>query len=182
MRRPSLFSLSAGTLLLSLCVQCGCSDSSPTASPAGAPSTTAAGDEHTEHVHPTEGPHHGDLVELGDEEYHAEIVHGAGSEVTIYMLDSHAEVAVPIDATEVLINVTHDGQAEQFRLPAAPEATDPAGKSSRFSLADEELVNDLDSHGTVARLAVSIEGKSYAGKIEHQHEAEGHAHDHQAGK
>ena len=31
-------------------------------------------DEH-EHDHPSEGPHHGSLIELGKEAYHAELVH-----------------------------------------------------------------------------------------------------------
>ena len=31
-------------------------------------------DEHA-HAHPSEGPHGGDLIELGNEEYHAELVH-----------------------------------------------------------------------------------------------------------
>lgn len=38
-------------------------------------------DAHAEHAHPSEGPHHGDLVELGNEEFHAEVVHGEGGSV-----------------------------------------------------------------------------------------------------
>jgi hypothetical protein len=83
---------------------------------------------------------------------------------------------VPIDATELVINLSHDGQAEQFKLPAAPEANDPAGKSSRFVLKDEELASDLDAEGTAAKLVVSIDGKSYTGKIAHHHEGGEHTH------
>ncbi|MCE2751496.1 MAG: hypothetical protein LW720_06355 [Pirellula sp.] len=36
------------------------------------------------HAHPSEGPHHGSLVELGKEEFHAELVHDSKS-VTIYI-------------------------------------------------------------------------------------------------
>ncbi len=61
------------------------------------------------HDHSSEGPHHGTLVELGKEEYHAEVVH-AGDVVTVYILDARAEKAVPIEATEVTINVLHDGK------------------------------------------------------------------------
>ena len=32
-------------------------------------------DDHAGHAHPTEGPHGGDLIELGNEEYHAELIH-----------------------------------------------------------------------------------------------------------
>ena len=60
------------------------------------------------HSHPSEGPHHGTLVELGKEEFHAELVHDAKS-VVIYILDSVAKNAVPIDASEVIVNLLHDG-------------------------------------------------------------------------
>lgn len=136
---------------------------------------------HVEHAHPSEGPHHGDLVELGNEEFHAELVHGDGGSVTVYILDSAAKAAVPVDATELTINITHDGNAEQFQLPADRETADPEGKSSRFSLKNEELASDLDSHDAVAKLVVMINGKSYNGKIAHNHDAEhnhvdGHKH------
>jgi hypothetical protein len=131
---------------------------------------------HAEHDHPSEGPHHGDLVELGNEEYHGEVVHGEGGSVSVYILDSSAKLAVPIDAAELTINITHEGNAEQFKLPADRDATDPEGKSSRFTLKDEELSSDLDSHDAAARLVVTIDGKSFSGKIVHSHEGE-HAHD-----
>ena len=149
----------------------GCNESGPgeTTTITDAPPATVP---HKEHAHPSEGPHHGDLVELGNEEYHAEIVHGEAGSVTVYILDSAAKVAVPIDATELTINITHDGNAKQFKLPADRDASDPEGKSSRFSLKDEELASDLDSADAVAKLAVTIEGKSYSGKISHAHEGD----------
>ena len=131
---------------------------------------------HAEHAHPSEGPHHGDLVELGNEEFHAEVVHGEGGSVSVYLLDSTAKTAVPIDATELTINITHDGNAEQFKLPADRDSADPEGKSSRFSLKDEDLASNLDSHDAAAKLVVMINGKSFSGKIEHDHDAD-HKHD-----
>ena len=136
---------------------------------------------HVGHIHPNEGPHHGDLVELGNEEFHAEVVHGAAGSVTVYILDGSAKTAVPIHATELTVNITHDGNAEQFKLPADRNAADPEGKSSRFALKDVELSEDLDSHDAVAKLVVMIEGKSYSGRISHDHDADhsqedGHKH------
>ena len=148
------------------------------------PPDTVGHDEHGhdhsgEHAHPSEGPHHGDLVELGNEEYHAEIVHGDAGAVTVYVLDSSAKAAVPIDATEVLINVTHDGKPEQFKLAAAPESGEPQGKSSKFNVVDAELASHLDEEGAAAKLVLTIAGKQYTGKIEHHHDHEhGHDHDH----
>lgn len=129
------------------------------------------------HAHPTEGPHHGDLVELGNEEYHAEILHVEDSGmITIYVLNGAATEQVPIDATEVTINAKHEGQPEQFTLTASPDATDPQGKSSRFISNDQELAHCLDEEGAGPRLVLTINGKSYRGKVSHNHSHAGHGH------
>ena len=131
----------------------------------------------SEHAHPSEGPHHGSLIELGNEEYHAELVHDEQTAtVTIYILDSSAMKAVPIDAKELTINLKHDGQPEQFKLTAAPDEEDPQGKSSRFISNDRELGEDLDAEGADARMVVKIGGKSYTGELAHEHEGHDHAH------
>ncbi len=158
---------------------CNGAGSVPTSGTGATPVVTDGPPEagaHDEHAHPSEGPHHGDLVELGNEDFHAEVVHGEGGSVSVYILDSAAKAAVPIDATELTINITHDGNAEQFKLLADRDASDPEGKSSHFSLKDEELAKDLDNHDTAAKLVVMIDGKSYSGKIEHDHDAD-HKHD-----
>ena len=132
-------------------------------------------DAHAGHAHPTEGPHHGDLIELGNEEYHAEILHNedAGT-VTIYVLNGAATEQVPIDATDVTINAKHDGKPEQFKLAASPDANDPQGKSSCFVSDNEELAHHLDEEGAEPRLVLTINGKSYRGVITHDHEGHDH--------
>lgn len=121
-----------------------------------------------EHAHPEHGPHGGDLVELGKEEYHAEVVHDeASGKVTIYVLDGAAKKAVPIDAAQVTINVKHDGKGEQFEVKAAPQEGDGDGKSSRFVSEDKELAEDLEHE---ARLVIEIAGKSFTGEIKHDHD------------
>ena len=159
----------------------GCSESGsvPSSAPGGSSVVTEGPPEtgaHDEHAHPSEGPHHGDLVELGNEDFHAEVIHGEGGSVSIFILDSAATAAVPIDATELTINITHGGNAEQFKLLADRDASDPEGKASHFSLKNEELAKDLDDHDAAAKLVVMIDGKSYSGKIEHDHDAD-HKHD-----
>lgn len=130
------------------------------------------------HGHPTEGPHHGNLIELGNEEYHAELVHDeqAGT-ITVYILDSSAMRAVPIDATELTVNLSHDGHAEQFSLAANPESNDPLGKASRFTSSDAELSEELDHEGAEAQLVASINGKQFRGALSHDHDHEGHDHE-----
>jgi hypothetical protein len=130
------------------------------------------------HAHPTHGPHGGDLIELGNEEYHAELVHSEGEEIVIYILGSDAKTAVPIEATEVVVNVVHDGNPEQFKLNASTNEGDPKGQSSRFSSSEAELSEHVHEEGAAAKLVVLIDGKQYTGKIAHDHDHDhGHAHD-----
>ncbi len=133
----------------------------------------ADSDPHAEHAHPSEGPHHGMLVELGNEEYHAELLfpeHNETSAVTVYILDRSAKKTVPIAAESITLNMTHDGKPEQFKLPAKPQEGDPEGKSSRFSSSDEDVLHHFGEAELQGRLAVKIDGKSYNGQISHDHE------------
>lgn len=154
---------------------CGTAPDSGTAASKSSAAATAHDDhDHDhghdhDHDHPAEGPHHGQLIELGNDAYHAEIVHAEGGAVTVYMLDGRAKNAAPIAATEVTINLVHEGKAEQFKLPASPDTSDPDGKSSRFATQADDLGKGLDAEGSTARLVVTIDGKQYTGKIAHQH-------------
>ncbi|MCA9082805.1 MAG: hypothetical protein KDA81_02060 [Planctomycetaceae bacterium] len=172
----------ASLLILNVAIFChiGCQEESGTATgsmPSSELPPDTLSDHDHDHAHPTEGPHHGDLVELGNEEYHAEIVHDDQSgSVTVYILDGSATKMVPIDAKQATINLVHDGQPEQFVLNASPDTADPEGKASRFVSDDKELSTDLDREGAEPKLVVEINGKSYRGEIQHSHE--GHDHDH----
>ncbi len=149
----------------------GCSGKSaekPTSSvamkSAGPPATIEA------HAHVSEGPHGGSLIELGNEEYHAELVHDdAAKTVTIYVLDSAAKSSVPIDAIELIINLKHQGKGEQFKLAALADQSDPPGKSSRFMSSDSELAEDLDREDAEPQLVVNINGKQFRGAVKHSH-------------
>jgi hypothetical protein len=132
-----------------------------------------------EHEHAREGLHGGSLIELGNEEYHAEIVHDDQARtVTVYLLDAAAKASVPIDTTDMTINLKHEGRGEQFKLAAAPDQSDPQGKSSRFVSSDAELAEDLDREDAGAQLAVTINSKPYRGAIEHHHGHDEDDHEH----
>lgn len=175
--RTNLFLLTVLCGSLSLALIAGCGEATPPAATPPAKTVEHSKDDGHNHAaegHAEVGPHDGDLIELGNEEYHAELVHDeAAGKVTIYVLDSGAKKAVPIEATELIINLKHDGKGEQFKLAAAPQEGDGEGKSSRFVSDDKELAEDLESKGTVARLVVEIVGKSFTGDIKHDHD---HAH------
>jgi hypothetical protein len=155
----------------------GCEPAEPIVVP-GTLSTAEDGDhDDHEHAHAAEGPHGGSIVELGTEEYHAELVHDEASKtVTVFILDASATKAAPIDATEVVINLTHEGEGEQFKLAASSDSADPAGSSSRFASADPELAEELDHAHGGATLVVTVAGKQYRGELAHDHDHEGHSH------
>lgn len=170
-----------GVLMLLVVVAAGCSND--TAESTGGTTTTSSGGPITTPppptvgTHPTHGPHGGELIELGNEEYHAELIHDDAS-VTIYILDGAATTAVPIEATEIHVNLKHDGQPEQFILAAVPDEGDPQGRSSRFESSDAELAGHLDEEGAEPQLVVVIAGSSYRGSMEHSHGHDhGHSHD-----
>ncbi len=126
------------------------------------------------HAHPEKGPHGGPLLELGDEEYHIEVMLDEKANVlTLYVLDAAAKASVPIEAREAIINLKHSGKPEQFKLPALRLKSDPVGMASAFQLKDEELVHDLHHKNNDARLAVKIKGKPYTVKFDLKHD-----HDH----
>ncbi len=159
------------TLLTTLSfLAAGCQPAAPPASTSGGPVTTPppatveAG--HDDHGHASEGPHHGVIVEFGNEEYHAEVVHDdATGTVTVYLLDSSAKKAATTTATEAVINLKHGDTAEQFKLAAQPEDGNPEGQTSRFSLTDKELVEHLDEAASAAKLNITIGDTPYSGAI-----------------
>lgn len=126
------------------------------------------------HSHPEHGPHGGELVELGKEAFHAELVHSAGG-ISMYILDGSATKAVPIPSEKLVVSLKHDGQVQSFDLPADPDANDPSGQSSRFTSADAKLDEWLDA-GAEGAVVINIEDKSYTGNISHDHDHEGHSH------
>ena len=123
--------------------------------------------------HPESGLHQGELIELGNEDYHAELLH-EGDRVTVHVLDGTATRTVPIEAGEVYLNVVHPGGPVQFKLAAEPEADDPIGRSSRFVLTSDTLTSHLDAEGSTAKLVLTIAGVSYRGAVSHDHG--GHQH------
>ncbi|MEX0612533.1 MAG: hypothetical protein WD738_18855 [Pirellulales bacterium] len=153
------------------------------------PSDHAAHDDHA-HDHGHEGPHGGHIIELGTEEHHAELTHDdEAHRIGIYLLGSDAKTAAPIVAESVTINVSVDGQASQYILPAVAQPGEPTGKSSYFELVSEPLCavvcGESEASKTHARLGLTIDGKPYVGLIEteaaHEHDhdhADGHGHSH----
>lgn len=133
-----------------------------------------------DHDHGEKGPHGGGIVELGKEEYHAEILidHDAHA-IIVYVLGKDAKTAEPIAATE--ITVTPAGK-DALTLKAAPQPGDPEGKASKFVFVSDEVVHELLEAGFVhGELKITIGDKPYTGDIDyHMPGSEHKDHDHDA--
>jgi len=138
-----------------------------------------------EHAHGHEhdhGPHDGHLIELGDHDFHAELVFDEETKtITVYVLGHEPEDAHAIDSKELALNLMIDEKPAQFILTAVAQEGDPEGKSSRFVLAGDEQIaehihDEEDLHG---RVNVKIDRKDYSGEIahDHGHDEEEHAHE-----
>ena len=153
--------------VLALLAFVGCSKSTPPPAPLAT----------SQHDHPEEGPHHGELIELSDGDYHAELVHDEDANaVVIYLLDGKAKDKVTSTEQELVLNLVVDGKPTQFTLAADPEPSDPKDESSKFQAASEELSKAIHASGTKGRLNVTIGGKPLVGSFEHK--AHGHDHKH----
>jgi len=114
--------------------------------------------------HSREGPHHGLLINLGKDAFHAELVHDSGTDMaTIFILDASATKPLPIVARTVALDILAQGKPHHFQLPAKPQAGDPGGSASAFALADNYLGQILDVEGTAGRVSVEIEERIYVG-------------------
>jgi hypothetical protein len=166
--KPALASAILGVVSLPWAAGCHSDDSSYKEVPKGvrvkeAPAT---------HQHADEGPHGGHLVELGDEEYHAEVVLDVKTkDVNVYILGSDAKTPVPIDAKEVKLDLTIAGKTQPHIAKPSPEKGDPSGTSSRFVLAGGPDIKAHvdDEHELEGNVSVTIKGKPYSGPITHEH-------------
>ncbi len=134
-----------------------------------------AGD-HAGHDHAAHGPHGGHLIEIGEEEYHAEWTHAEDGTVTIYILDAEAKNEVPIAAEDITIETKIGDKASEFKLLAANRSEGDMPKTAKFELVDKNLLGVLEtlSKGVTATLKIKINDKSYDAPI--THDDHGHKH------
>jgi hypothetical protein len=141
-----------------------------------APERPAAGGHDHDHAH-AHGPNGGHLIELGDEEYHAELVFDEKTRATkLFILGPDAKTPVAIAAEGLTLHLDIGEKHTHLELVPAPAEGDPEGKSSCFAIAGEAVPAELDSEEKFeGHFDVEINGKPYEGEITH---GAGHAHDH----
>ncbi len=133
--------------------------------------------DHHDHDHASEGPNHGDLIELGKKEFFAEFVLNEKEDrVIIFLLDHEAKNYVPIDAPTIAINLKLQGKPMQFKLRADPQKGESSTASSRFTMKSHELVDALHDEHSEAKLSLKIGKKAFVSKVhlDHDHDEHGH--------
>ena len=132
-----------------------------------------------EHEHGAKGPHGGSVVELGAEEFHAEVLVDHDSHaVRVHMLGKDAKTAEAVGATDLTIT---PGGKPALTLKATPLKTDGDGKASVFELIDDDVVHALlDAKFIHGQLRITIVGKPYSGEVDYH--LDGAPHDHKDDK
>ncbi|MEX0726595.1 MAG: hypothetical protein WEB58_20630 [Planctomycetaceae bacterium] len=140
----------------------------------------AAHDHDHDHGH-GHGPHEGHLLELGEHEYHAEVVFdGASRNLTVYILGADAKSPLPI-ANDAVVFELEEGEDElELAITAVPLEGEPEGKSSRFEVAGDAVPERIKSEEDLeGHLHITIEGKEFEGELHHDGDHEhGHEDDH----
>ena len=108
---------------------------------------------------------------------HAEITADVqNGTLTLITLGADAETIQPVKAEEIKLVMQHGNHVDQFTFAAIPQAGDPAGTSSRFSVKSVHLTKVVfGKAGRFAELLLTLDGKPLLGRVEESH----HDHDHQ---
>ena len=129
------------------------------------------------------GPHGGQLLDLGEHEFMAEVVFKEDDpkSITVYLIehDDTSKTVLSDDEKLTINGLKVDGQETSLTLTANPQEGDADGKTSRFGLSGDGIPEGIEDmheleNGT---FNVMINGKSYSGTIEHDHD-EDHDHEH----
>jgi hypothetical protein len=127
--------------------------------------------------HPSRGPHGGELLEIGNEEFHAEIVvDEVKKQFLVYLLEKDAKSSLSIDEPYLMVNLLLSGKPMQIKLPSIAQETNAKGASSCYGAVSPELVDALHAPKADPRLATRIHNKAYVTKIVHKHDHSGHNH------
>ena len=155
----------------------GCTPTEPAARPFTDKDnvTNTAPPEHA-HVH---GPNGGHIVELGEEEFHAEVAMDKDRKLTVYLLDEAVKAAKPVENGTMRIVTKVDAKDVTLDLVAAPLDGEKDGKCSRFELAADKVPGAImDIEGLTGDLSLKVGDKTLKTSLteEHDHGHEGHAH------
>lgn len=157
-------------LLSSVCVLAlGCGPSADYKPSSKLPPATKKEHDHATHegahLHYGAGPHGGAVVELGGDDYHAELVfdHDAHA-LQVFLLKADAKSPLPTKTAEATLA---QDEGKSLSLKASPLDGESDGLSSRFQIVDEALVHSILEKGFLhGDLTVQIDGKSFKSHLD----------------
>lgn len=135
----------------------------------------AAGHEH--------GPNGGHVLELGAEEFHAEVTMDRARKLTVYLLDEAVKNPKPAANGIVLITTKAGDQEVVLELTPAPLDAEKDGQCSRFELAADKVPGSImDIEGLSGDLTLKVGDKTLKTSLtedhDHDHDNKDHDHDH----
>ena len=138
-------------------------------------------DDHGHHHHGEHGPHGGHIIELGGEDYHAELTMDAGNRtLTAYLLEADMETPLPVDAESLSVRLQIGEETQELKLSPQPQEGDGEGQASQFAMTDATLPESIrDEEDLQGEVVVSFGGTQYRGKITHDHDHGHEGHDHE---
>jgi len=151
-------------------VLAGCSDSGSEFTEVSHDESEIGHEDHSGHGHGVHGPNGGEIVEVGNEEFHAEVVVDEDKHrIDVFILGSDAKTAKPIAASEISISFKHGDEVEAFKLAASALEGEAEGQASKFSITDEELFEELHEHSEGATLSFTDGDQALTGTVKHSH-------------
>ena len=123
------------------------------------------------------GPNGGHVLELGKEEFHAEVAMDKDRKLTIYLFDE-AMKAKPVENGTLQISTKIDAKDVVLDLVAAPVAGEADGNCSRFELAADKVPGAImDIEGLTGDLTLKFGDKTLKQSLTAEHDDHaGHAH------
>jgi hypothetical protein len=166
------------TALLAATIGCTDADEFQEFSSSDIKPADAGAHQHSHEHH--DAPHQGDLVALGDHQYHAEITWDEKNKtITVYVLDGEAANAVPIAANQLVLTIGTGDDAKQHTLAAQPQDGDGKGKASRFQTTDKELFDSFhDNNNTTGHIQLPIGKDTFPLSVTHDDHDHDHDHKH----
>lgn len=175
-----VFTRSHTSLALAFAAACslaGCQPAADTRTFTETDDVTHADEHAHEHVH---GPHDGHIIELGGEDYHAELTFDAATrKLTAYLLTADVKTPLPTEAQSISVQLKVGDQTQAVTLAAQPQPGDGEGKASQFTMTEGSLPESIkDAEGLEGEVVVTIGGTEYRGPITHDHGHDDHGHAH----
>jgi hypothetical protein len=121
--------------------------------------TSGSGDKkEPAHEHPP-APHGGEVLELGDEDYHLEMIHDHdGGNVTVYVLGKDLKTPVAVEAPVIHVNA----KSGPVQIPLTAVQPKPDGTADTWKGSHEALRSDPWD----GRIRVKIGDKTYQSPLE----------------